>query len=490
MREGPEGVRKSLGEGARPAHLWSGENPSRRYSTRVKGSGWRCHDGTLKSMKKTVAALVLSLSVTLLGAPQAAVAAPQDGLSTMLGATNTSRYEYGLVALENDPVLALLATTAARDYAAADRRGEAFRVDKASAPQGYSLLESFTSKTTSMELTGIMWGMDADLRAVATSSSVNATGVGEYVDEEGTHWIVQVFSQKGEPNAAPRLVVKKAQGVDRYHTSVALAKQEFPNSKTVVLASGTRLVDAASAAPLAAQLSAPVLLAPTLDPGDYPGLDKYPEFAPVLTYLVRERVERVVLVGGEASLGKGYEDALEGKGITVERVAGSDRYETSLAVAQRPELSGAKHVLLSTGDLNFMADAVSAGGVAASLRSPVLLVQPGGPVDPRLAGLEAVALGGKLEQSVVDAYGARRLAGADRYETSRQVAQWAVAEGVPSAEVNVAAGGALPDALVAGATGRIALLVPEHGWDAASKAWLSASATTTVLAVGGRTATS
>lgn len=151
------------------------------------------------------------------------------------------------------------------------------------------------------------------------------------------------------------------------------------------------------------------------------------------------------------------------------RLAGSDRYATSAAVAQAAFPDGAPLIYLARGD--DPAGALAAGSLTDG---PVLLVGPGGVPDATLRAIvelgpaTVVALGGPdvVPEDVLDeaarAGGAERdtdrVAGADRYATAVAISQRAFPDGAGGAFFAAA----MPDALAGGVLeeGPV-LLVPE-----------------------------
>lgn len=155
-----------------------------------------------------------------------------------------------------------------------------------------------------------------------------------------------------------------------------------------------------------------------------------------------------------------------------ERIAGADRYATSVAVSRAayPDGRGVDAVVVASGAT--AADGVSAGPVAARLGGPLLLtargslptsvaaeirrLQPGRIV---IAG-GTVAVSAAVERALRDlAPAVERIAGEDRYATSRALVrrafgtdaserEGAAAGGAP--HVYLATGAAFPDALVGG----------------------------------------
>lgn len=149
----------------------------------------------------------------------------------------------------------------------------------------------------------------------------------------------------------------------------------------------------------------------------------------------------------------------------VSRIQGADRYQVSVAIAERafPGAATAPVVYIATGT-NYP-DALSAGPAAATQGGPLLLVLPDripDAVATKIAALEPgriVIVGGQASvgapvfralEALVPTATVERLAGADRYAASRAVVASAFPAGtVPHAYA--ATGATFPDALSAGA---------------------------------------
>ncbi|WP_235500193.1 cell wall-binding repeat-containing protein [Leifsonia sp. Root227] len=163
--------------------------------------------------------------------------------------------------------------------------------------------------------------------------------------------------------------------------------------------------------------------------------------------------------------------AVTSSGATVQRIAGADRFDTSVAISQSGYPSGSSVAYLATGT-NY-ADALSAAPAAAAQGGPLLLTTPGAlpaSVASELARLKPtriVIVGGtSVVSSTVErqahsfATQVDRIAGSDRFATSRAVS----AAAFPSATTAfIATGRNFPDALsaaaAAGASGSPVVLV-------------------------------
>lgn len=156
------------------------------------------------------------------------------------------------------------------------------------------------------------------------------------------------------------LAVERVAGDGRFHTAARIAGLLGPGPEgEVLVASGATFADALPAGPLAARVGMPVLLtAPdALSPDAEDSLE-------------RLRVARTLLVGGQAVVSAAVEDTLP----RARRVAGPDRYATSVAIAEelRARDGSLRTVGVATG--RDFADALAAGPVLARAGGPLLLV--------------------------------------------------------------------------------------------------------------------
>ncbi|MEX2501566.1 MAG: cell wall-binding repeat-containing protein, partial [Trueperaceae bacterium] len=106
-------------------------------------------------------------------------------------------------------------------------------------------------------------------------------------------------------------------GDDRIQTAIEVSQDFRTNASDAILATAFSFPDALAAGALAHSLDAPVLLT---------SRDALPQR--VVDELRRLRTNRVWLLGGEAALSRGVEQALEDLGFAVRRLAGADRYAT------------------------------------------------------------------------------------------------------------------------------------------------------------------
>ncbi|WP_419842662.1 cell wall-binding repeat-containing protein [Candidatus Poriferisodalis sp.] len=141
--------------------------------------------------------------------------------------------------------------------------------------------------------------------------------------------------------------------------------------KTVIVtaAESRAYADALASAPLAAHANLPILFVwrDMLTDGWY-----------LHDYVDTAGIDHAILVGGSAAISQRVEDAIRKRGITVSRIAGSDRYDTAVKMAQfmakhaRGGCFGGAAVGVARGDVPF--DSLSAGPLLSRLCAPLALV--------------------------------------------------------------------------------------------------------------------
>lgn len=141
----------------------------------------------------------------------------------------------------------------------------------------------------------------------------------------------------------------------------------------------------------------------------------------------------------------------------VERISGTDRYETCVNISKKAYKSSEVAILASGQKIQ---DALASGGVAAKLKAPLLLTQkdrlPSVVLDElkRLNVKKIILVGGQesisssLENQLDNIYKVERVSGRDRYETSIKLAEVINKD---TKQENIIVNGNTVDALTAGA---------------------------------------
>lgn len=147
-------------------------------------------------------------------------------------------------------------------------------------------------------------------------------------------------------------------GNSRYETSAKISQKYWLTSDYVVLATGEKFPDALCAGPLAAHYQAPILLTPSqsLDPT-------------IELEITRLSPKQVFIIGGPGAVSDEIKGKLQSKGITVTRIYGASRYDTSLEIAKY--LGANEEIVVATG--NNYPDALSVASCAAYYEVPIIL---------------------------------------------------------------------------------------------------------------------
>ncbi|MDP9021988.1 MAG: cell wall-binding repeat-containing protein [Actinomycetota bacterium] len=296
---------------------------------------------------------------------------------------------------------------------------------------------------------------------------------------------------------SPTPNVDRLAGPDRFSTAAAIADAGWPGGAgTVVLANAASFADALAGGPLATAHGAPLLLVDT---------DQvHPSTAGAISRL---RPQRALVLGGPAVVSDRVIAELRRSVPEVRRVFGADRTATAASVARELGAPSGRAFLASAATFP---DALSATVPAARSAAPLLLTWP-----DQLASAAAEALavlgvrevvlagGGRaVSDAVVTQLQARgmtvtRVAGANRYETSARLVEWAVAAtGLPTTAAVLASGAAFPDALSGGpfaASRGAGLLLTDPAAASASPGtwqWLTAHDIDHGWVLGGRAAVS
>jgi len=224
-------------------------------------------------------------------------------------------------------------------------------------------------------------------------------------------------------NASASESYARLAGQTRYQTSIAVA-QSFNSGQVgnVVIASGNGFADALSVSVLAGKLDAPILLANQNISKSQDALD----------YINKHMSNGTVwIAGGTKAVDSSFETKLLSMGNSVKRVAGYDRYETSLAIVKEENVPVGTPVFIASGE-NFP-DALSIASAAATRGYPIIL----SPKNVLLSGVENYLLeqqpsevyivGGPMVisqsvesniKTILPAATVTRIAGHDRFDTS------------------------------------------------------------------------
>ncbi len=209
-------------------------------------------------------------------------------------------------------------------------------------------------------------------------------------------------------------------GSNRYETAVKTSQRGWSSANTAIISNGGAIVDALAATPLAAYKDAPVLLTEKNSLKDVTKEE-----------LKRLGVGKVYIIGGESVISKNVQSRIKSMGISVERISGSDRYATGVAIANEMKSEGAAidQVAVVNG-VSGLADAISFGAAAGQKNIPIILSNKKGetPGAEKILSDSAIEktyiIGGKAavpEGVEVSLKNPERVSGANRSETNAAI---------------------------------------------------------------------
>lgn len=177
--------------------------------------------------------------------------------------------------------------------------------------------------------------------------------------------------------AAVQSNVVRIAGSDRFETARKLAQYAFPSATGAYFASGLNYPDALSAASAAASAGQPVVLVSGFGAAD----------AGTRAYLAGRKLTTGTIVGGTAVITAALDPSLRSAGLTVSRIGGADRFDTSHLVNARA-FAKASTVYIASG-VDFP-DALSGSALAGAAKAPLYLSQTS--CLPRAVGNDIIAL--------------------------------------------------------------------------------------------------
>ncbi|WP_306232477.1 cell wall-binding repeat-containing protein [Agrococcus beijingensis] len=158
--------------------------------------------------------------------------------------------------------------------------------------------------------------------------------------------------------------VDRVAGADRYETSRLIADYAFDSAASAFIATGRNYPDALSAGAAAGSIDAPIILVDGLSGGaDDATMAQLDSLGVGTTYLM----------GDQASMSNGIELSFDNAGLTVNRFAGSDRFDTAVLVNRAMFDAPVPAMYIASGEK--FPDALAASALAAAEGSPLYLAR-------------------------------------------------------------------------------------------------------------------
>ncbi|HEX6872605.1 MAG TPA: cell wall-binding repeat-containing protein [Micromonosporaceae bacterium] len=305
-----------------------------------------------------------------------------------------------------------------------------------------------------------VWSPDSGTIAFTTGASAIAVAP---ADGSGADSPTPVDGVSGKPAYRPGNLnhVVRLAGSSRFGTAVAVSKSHWTTADTpdtrataesVVLSRSDNFADALSGSALAAAKVGPLLMTPP----SYLHTETKAEIARVLG-TSSPASKTVYLLGGTGAISAAVQTEVAGMGYNVVRLAGANRFETSIAIANA--ITADPDLILAATGMNFP-DALAAGAAAGSYDVPgtgasaVVVLTADTNLPTATANYlnahptaDLYAIGGQAATATA-AYNSFVLSGANRYVTALYTAEvFFGGENV----AGVATGSNWPDALAGGA---------------------------------------
>ena len=201
---------------------------------------------------------------------------------------------------------------------------------------------------------------EANSIPLATSDEIKRLGAKNVYILGGTG----VVSKKVEDELKEKgYNVLRLSGLDRFDTALQIGSEVLKNnsSKTAVLTTAYNYPDALAISSYAAMNKYPILFTEvnTLN-------SKTKEF------IKSSGITTIIIPGGIGAVSENVANELNDSGITVERIGGSDRYNTAFNIVTKYKNSFKNEIMIATG--NDFPDALAGGVLAAKKQIPILLV--------------------------------------------------------------------------------------------------------------------
>ncbi len=268
-------------------------------------------------------------------------------------------------------------------------------------------------------------------------------------------------------------------GLTRFDTAIQISQATWSSANSVVLTRGDNFPDALTGAVLAksSRVNGPLLLT-----------DSQQLLPEVLTEILRLQAQHVYILGGTGAVSVEVQNSLTQNNLTVHRIEGQDRFETSANIALEA-VTNSSQAFIASG--YSFADALSVSSYAAAHGIPLLLTDLDTIPAVTLQALQALdvrsitMIGGEgvISASVKNqleslGFSVDRLAGADRYLTNISVLNKL---DYNTNTVYVATGNDFPDALsgsiLAAKENNPIMLVPSDNLNSSTLAYLNARRT-------------
>ncbi len=216
--------------------------------------------------------------------------------------------------------------------------------------------------------------IDGDIKQTGDTYIVKAENEGTYTkvyyDESKIKkvidkWSNAYYSTKDREGNEPESIVcvNKLVGENAYQTATKVSNEGWDSANDVVIVNSASMVDALSATPFAKYNNAPILLTQANKLNSETKKE-----------ILRLKTKNIYIIGGKSVVSNSVINELKSMKLTVQRISGNDRYQTSLEIAKKLP-NKPSEIAVVNGETG-LPDAVSIAPVAAEKNMPIVLASP------------------------------------------------------------------------------------------------------------------
>ncbi|HFL3696689.1 TPA: cell wall-binding repeat-containing protein [Clostridioides difficile] len=249
-------------------------------------------------------------------------------------------------------------------------------------------------------MSAMLLGFSSDLTSVS------------YADELNNN----IELNKGTTFSTRKVDQDSIQAQNNVETAINISKHGWNSSTNIILIKDKSLADSLAVTPLAKALDAPILITDK---------DSIPEST--LNEISRLEAKNITLIGGLNSISDSVVNILKNKGLTVDRIGGTDRQDTSLQIANKLNSIKAVKSVAVTDGYKGLVDASSVSAPAAKNNIAILFSDKTLKEDTKQFinknSQKNYVIGGTstVDDSISKNLNATRLSGNDRKDTNARV---------------------------------------------------------------------
>ncbi|HBE9444649.1 cell wall-binding repeat-containing protein [Clostridioides difficile] len=234
-----------------------------------------------------------------------------------------------------------------------------------------------------------------------------------YADDGNNNLKVSKETTLGNRKEVDNYSIQASNNID---TAIKVSQKGWTSATNIILVKDNGIADSLSVTPLAKALDAPILVT---------NQDSIP--SNTMDEINRLGIKNVILIGGTSSISDNVLNTLKAKGLTVDRIGGNDRQDTSLQIAKKLNDTSKISKVAVTDGYKGLVDASSISAPAAKNNMAILFVDKNMKDDTKQFidknSQKNYVIGGAstIDDAIVKHLNATRLSGDNRKDTNAKV---------------------------------------------------------------------